>query len=123
MIAAMRPAPISALASLQRLLAAALALALALAGLLPALHHHDSAAAAAAACHDSRHAAPHLEALSLERHEPCGLCAKIFSPGRLEQPAATLAGILAGEAAGEHSQLVPSAAPGRHGASRAPPRV
>ncbi|MCG8456526.1 MAG: hypothetical protein MI919_09610 [Holophagales bacterium] len=108
--------------SAERPLAASLACALLLLGLAPLLHHHEpTPAEETEACHDSHQAAPHVESLIRERHEPCGLCVKISSPGSFDRPATTGIDVLADGGLGEIADRLPHAPPGRYGASRAPP--
>ena len=113
--------------SLQQFFVTATVVALLLTGILPALHdhqeHQDDAAVEAHCQEWGSRAATHLETLELEHREPCGLCLQVFSSSRLERPLATLVDELVSEHLFEISQVLPPGAPGRNGASRAPPFI
>ncbi|MEM9553524.1 MAG: hypothetical protein AAGC60_04645 [Acidobacteriota bacterium] len=107
-----------------RALAAVLALSLVAVGFAPTLHHHEVDEASDAACHELGHQATvHFEAVSLEHHEPCAICAKTVSFAPLDLPSAPLVGLVIAERGSVDTQLLPAGIPGRHGASRAPPRA
>ncbi len=92
-----------------------------IAGVAPELHGHDSAYRTG--CHDAGHPpTTHFETSDLDKHGPCGLCARSLYSVGLESSLLAYTGELVKEATPEEPELWLQSPPGRHGACRAPPR-